>query len=73
MNAALYRIIWRWHFYAAVYVLPLMIVLALSGTLFLFKPQIERWEERAYHNLPFASAPGAKLNYYLLPEPHHHR
>lgn len=82
MNAALYRTIWRWHFYAAVYVLPLMVVLALSGTLFLFKPQIERWEERAYHGLPLAgavapsaqvaaamaSAPGAKLAYYRLPE-----
>lgn len=81
-NAALYRAVWRWHFYAAVYVLPLMVVLALSGTLFLFKPQVERWEERAFHNLPtvgavapsaqvsaaLASTQGAKLAYYRLPE-----
>ncbi|MFY7836431.1 MAG: PepSY-associated TM helix domain-containing protein [Novosphingobium sp.] len=81
-NAAFYRTVWRWHFYAAVYVLPLMVVLALSGTLFLFKPQIERWEERAFQNLPatgavapstqvaaaLASTPEAKLAYYRLPE-----
>ncbi|NLR69882.1 PepSY domain-containing protein [Novosphingobium sp. ERN07] len=81
-DAALYRAVWRWHFYAAVYVLPLMVVLALSGTLFLFKPQIERWEERAFHNLQnsgevapsaqvtaaLAGNPGAKLAYYRLPE-----
>jgi len=81
-TAALYRMVWRWHFYAAVYVLPLMVVLALSGALFLFKPQVERWEERAFRNLPasgavapssqvmmaLASEPGARLAYYRLPE-----
>jgi uncharacterized iron-regulated membrane protein len=42
-RAALYRMVWRWHFYAALYVLPLVVVLSLSGALFLFKPQVERW------------------------------
>jgi hypothetical protein len=44
--------VWRWHFYAGLLVVPLVILLALSGTLFLFKPQVERWEERAFQNLP---------------------
>lgn len=80
--SALYRMVWRWHFYAGVVVLPLMLLLALSGTLFLFKPQIERWEERAFQNLPTAQAvapsaqvaaaraawPGAGVAYYRLPE-----
>lgn len=37
-----YRTLWRWHFYAALFVMPLLIVLAITGTLYCFKPQIER-------------------------------
>lgn len=82
MNAALYRAVWRWHFYAGLLVLPLVLVLSLSGALFLFKPQVERWEERAFQGLPtagevspstqvgaaLAAYPGAHLAAYRLPE-----
>jgi uncharacterized iron-regulated membrane protein len=82
MNAALYRTIWRWHFYAGLLVLPLVLVLSLSGALFLFKPQVERWEERAFQGLPTSGAvtpaqqvtaalvgfPGAHFASYRLPE-----
>ncbi len=44
----LFRTLWRWHFYAGLFVIPFVIVLATSGTVFLFKPQIDRWEERAF-------------------------
>lgn len=78
----LYRTIWRWHFYAGLFAIPFVVVLALSGTFFLFKPQIERWEERAYQQLPTANAaaasqqveaalrtfPAAQLHSYRLPE-----
>lgn len=62
-RTAIYRTIWRWHFYAGLLVLPLMIVLSLSGALYLFKPQVERWEERAFQGLPtgHAAAPSAQL------------
>jgi hypothetical protein len=46
------RMVWRWHFYAGLLVVPLVVVLSLSGALFLFKPQVERWEERAFQHLP---------------------
>lgn len=36
-----YRTLWRWHFYAALFVMPLLIVLAVTGTLYCFQPQIE--------------------------------
>jgi uncharacterized iron-regulated membrane protein len=55
-GAALYRTFWRWHFYAGLFVIPFVIVLALSGTTFLFKPQIENWEERAFRGLPAGNA-----------------
>lgn len=80
--SAFYRMVWRWHFYAGICVLPLMVLLSLSGALFLFKPQVERWEERAFQNLPLAGAlapsaqidavraayPGSKIFYYRLPD-----
>jgi uncharacterized iron-regulated membrane protein len=79
---ALYRTIWRWHFYAGLFVMPMVLILALTGAIYLFKPQVERWEERAFHGLPLASAvsadtqvdaalaafPGAKFRSYRLPE-----
>ncbi|MET0281858.1 MAG: PepSY domain-containing protein [Steroidobacteraceae bacterium] len=61
--AALYRTLWRWHFYAGLFVIPFVLLLALSGTVFLFKPQVDRWEERAFQNLPLAGtvAPGLQV------------
>ena len=81
-NTTLFRRFWRWHFYAGLFVIPFIIVLALSGTTFLFKPQIERWEERAFRKLPVTQAaspshqveaalaafPGASFHSYRLPE-----
>ncbi|MVO98377.1 PepSY domain-containing protein [Paenibacillus sp. N10] len=37
----LYRSIWRWHFYAGLIFAPLLILLAITGLIYLFKPQIE--------------------------------
>ncbi|MHC0053850.1 PepSY-associated TM helix domain-containing protein [Actibacterium sp. D379-3] len=42
-GGALYRLVWKWHFLAALYVLPFMLILSLSGGLYLYKPQIEEW------------------------------
>lgn len=38
--SALYRAVWRWHFYAGLIVLPFMILLAVTGALYLFKDEI---------------------------------
>ncbi|AOY96058.1 peptidase [Cupriavidus sp. USMAA2-4] len=40
-SAASYRMLWRWHFYAGLFVMPWLIVLAVTGTLYCFQPQIE--------------------------------
>ncbi len=37
----LYRAVWRWHFYAGLFVLPFMISLAITGGLYLFKDEID--------------------------------
>src|SRR5579872_6982716 len=36
-----YRTLWRWHFYAALFVMPFLVVLAVTGTLYCFQPQLE--------------------------------
>ncbi|MHA7963928.1 PepSY-associated TM helix domain-containing protein [Paenibacillus sp. CAU 1782] len=40
-KASLYQSIWRWHFYAGIIFAPFLIILAFSGSVYLFKPQIE--------------------------------
>ncbi|WNO54051.1 PepSY-associated TM helix domain-containing protein [Stakelama saccharophila] len=81
-RAAFYRTIWRWHFYAGLFVIPFVLLLAVTGSFYLFKPQVERWEERAFHDLPvensvspqnrveaaLAAFPGARFDSYRLPE-----
>ncbi len=49
----LYRCIWRWHFYAGLFCIPFIIALAVSGSLYLFKPQIDSWNEQPYHDQVF--------------------
>lgn len=46
-----YRAIWRWHFYASLFCIPFVILLSITGAIYLFKPQIDRWEDRDYHDL----------------------
>lgn len=38
----LYRVIWRWHFYAGLIVLPVLITTAVTGGLYVFKEELER-------------------------------
>jgi len=51
---AAYRIIWRWHFYAGLFCLPFIVVLSLSGAVYLFKPQIDAFLDRPYDHLALA-------------------
>ncbi|WP_110113161.1 PepSY domain-containing protein [Bacillus sp. CGMCC 1.16541] len=40
-QTSLYQSVWRWHFYAGIIFAPFLIILAFSGAVYLFKPQIE--------------------------------
>jgi len=48
---AAYRTVWRWHFYAGLYCLPFIVVLSLSGAVYLFKPQIDAFLDRRFDHL----------------------
>ena len=78
-----YRAVWRWHFYAGLLCIPFVIVLSISGLIYLFKPQIEAWNDRHYDNLQLsgpakpasaqiaaaiATRPGSTFSSYELPE-----
>ena len=41
-----YRAVWRWHFYAGVLVMPFLMLLALTGGLYLFKDEIDQFANR---------------------------
>ncbi len=77
-----YRTIWRWHFYAGLFCIPFVLWLATTGSIYLFRPQIEAWLDKPYENLAItgsraggeaqvmtaiAAVPGSNLHYYQLP------
>ena len=78
-----YNTIWRWHFYAGLFCIPLVLVLAITGGIYLFKPQVEAVLDQPYSQLAITGAPqtavaqvnaaltavpNTPLNAYQLPE-----
>jgi uncharacterized iron-regulated membrane protein len=80
-RAALHRLIWRWHFYAGLFCIPFVISLAITGSIYLFRPEIEAWLDAPYRGVTAhaamppsievaaarAAVPGSKLKAYQLP------
>jgi len=82
-RGALYRMLWRWHFYAGLVCIPFVIWLAFTGSIYLFRPQIDAWIDRdlvalertgdpATHDTIVAAAaaavPGSAFSALMLPE-----
>ncbi|MCC6743901.1 MAG: PepSY domain-containing protein [Acidobacteria bacterium] len=40
-NARFYRVVWRWHFYAGLIVLPILVTAAITGGLYVFRDELE--------------------------------
>jgi uncharacterized iron-regulated membrane protein len=55
-----YRTIWRWHFYAGLFVIPFMLILATTGIIYLFKPQLDAL---MYHHQMFVQPTGVMQPY----------
>ena len=51
-----YRAVWRWHFYAGVFVMPVLMLLALTGGLYLFKDEIDGFLYRDMIRVPAVQA-----------------
>ncbi|HVI99244.1 MAG TPA: PepSY domain-containing protein [Sphingomonas sp.] len=78
-----YNAVWRWHFYAGLFCIPFVIWLAVTGTIYTWRPQIEAWLDRPYAHVAagapavspdaqvaaaLRAVPGARLHKYQLPE-----
>ncbi|MDI6653888.1 PepSY domain-containing protein [Gluconobacter japonicus] len=78
-----YRTIWRWHFFAGLFCLPFIVLLCLTGSIYLFKPQVDHWIDWRYdhlaggatHSTPVQevrtaldAVPGSHFLAYELPE-----
>jgi uncharacterized iron-regulated membrane protein len=78
-----YATIWRWHFYAGLFCIPFVLWLSLTGSIYLFRPQIEAALDAPYRNVTFvgasaspsriaaaavAAVPGSVLHRYQLPD-----
>lgn len=50
-SVAIYRTLWRWHFYAGLFCIPFVLTLAISGAIYLFKPQLDALANRPYQQL----------------------
>lgn len=48
-----YRAVWRWHFYAGLFVLPFVAWLAVTGAVYLYQKPIDRW---VHHDLKVVDA-----------------
>ncbi|SJM58738.1 Uncharacterized iron-regulated membrane protein; Iron-uptake factor PiuB [Brevundimonas diminuta 3F5N] len=59
-----YRAVWRWHFYAGVLVMPFLMLLTLTGGLYLFKDEIDHAVYRSIIEVP-ASAQQADPDQWL--------
>lgn len=57
-----YRTVWRWHFYAGLICLPFLMLMALTGAIYLFKAEIDDWQTRAVATVvpsPASTVPAA--------------
>lgn len=78
-----WRALWRWHFHAGMFCIPFVIVLALTGSIYLFKPQLDAFADRdvdsttvtghpargeAQIAAAIASVPGSRLFVYEIPQ-----
>ena len=50
-NSSLYRTVWRWHLYAGLIFAPFLFILAVTGSIYLFKPQIEQVIYQDYYEV----------------------
>lgn len=77
-----YNTVWRWHFYAGLFCIPFVLWLAITGSIYVWRPQVEALIDRPYAHLaltgPRATAaaqaagavravPGSVLHRYQLP------
>ena len=46
-----YLSVWRWHFYAGLYAVPFLLMLAITGLLMMYSPVIERFSNQSLYSV----------------------
>lgn len=78
-----YPMIWRWHFYAGLFCIPFVLWLAITGAIYVWRPQVEALIDRPLAHLAFdgprataadqaaaavRAVPGSVFHRYQLPD-----
>lgn len=79
-----YATVWRWHFYAGLFCVPFVLWLAATGSIFVWRPQIEAWLDHPYTHVTVVgrsrasdaaiagaavrAVPGSVLHRFQLPD-----
>lgn len=61
---SLHRVIWRWHFYAGMIVAPVLMVMAVTGGIYVFEAELQTWFDRELY-YPSAGVSRASLDRQL--------
>ena len=79
----LHRTLWRWHFYAGLFCVPFVLILSITGGIYLFKPQVNAWLDQPFAHMTMTgpaaspeaqalaavgSIPAGRLKAYQLPD-----
>lgn len=56
-QTSLYRALWGWHFCAGLLVIPFLVIFAVTGGLYLFKPEINHLLYRSMMDVPIQPTP----------------
>ncbi len=43
LSTQIYLAVWRWHFWSGLLITPVLIIVSLTGSIYVFKAEIERW------------------------------
>lgn len=60
VQESLFRVIWRWHFYAGMIIAPVLIVMSITGGIYVFRSEIE---EFAKGDLLFVKPQATRVGY----------
>jgi uncharacterized iron-regulated membrane protein len=58
---AIYQVVWRWHFIAGLLVLPFLVMMAITGGAYLFRPELDHLAYRSLEDVPARAAARAPL------------
>jgi uncharacterized iron-regulated membrane protein len=61
---ASYQMIWRWHFYAGLFCIPFILWLSITGSIYLFKPQIDSYIDKPYSHFEVFNPASLSIQVY---------